>query len=273
MNPIAEKYIRKSALPTIFCPGCGHGTVLNTFLRLLDDLGLFANINLVSGIGCSSWTPVFIDADVIHSLHGRALAVATGLKLAQPTRDVFVFSGDGDCVGIGGNHFIHAARRNIDLTVLMLDNYIYGMTGGQVAPTTPLGARTQTSPWGNPEPPLDACALAVSCGAAYVARTTTARPDHLYKMIKEGYLHKGFSFIHVLSQCPTQAGRYIHGSSSGAEMVRMLKNNSIPKAKAEKMTPEELAGKFIIGRLHQDDGRPEFTETVHRMIKSASSKK
>ena len=165
MQPLAEKYLRKSALPTIFCPGCGHGTVLNAFLRVIDDMGIIDDLSLVGGIGCSSWTPVFINTDVMHTLHGRAIAVATGLKLANPGRHVVAFTGDGDCIGIGGNHFLHGARRNIDMTVIMLDNHIYGMTGGQVAPTTPFQATTQTSPYGNPEPPIDACAVAKSCAA------------------------------------------------------------------------------------------------------------
>ena len=262
-----EKYVRKRALPTIFCPGCGHGTVLNGFLRVIDDLDALGNINLVSGIGCSSWVPVFIEADVLHSLHGRALAMATGLKLAQPKRDVVVFSGDGDCLGIGGNHFIHAARRNIDLTVLMLDNFIYGMTGGQVAPTTPLGASTQTSPFGNPEPPLNACKLAVCAGATFVARTTSARPDHLMRMIRQGFLHKGFSFIHIYSQCPTQAGRYIFGTGRAGDMVRWLRKTSVTRARAERMTPEELEGSFEIGVLHQETGTPELSEKIHGLIK------
>ena len=163
MHPIAEKYLRKSALPFIFCPGCGHGTVLNAFLRVVDELDIIDDLSLVGGIGCSSWAPVFVNTDVLHTLHGRALAMATGLKLVNPDRKVVVFTGDGDCMGIGGNHFLHAARRNIDLTVIMLDNGIYGMTGGQMAPTTPSDAKTQTSPYGNPEPPIDACSLAGRC--------------------------------------------------------------------------------------------------------------
>ena len=166
MHPIAEKYIRKSALPTIFCPGCGHGTVLNAFLRTIDNLDIFDRLGLVSGIGCSSWTPVFVNTDVLHTLHGRAIAFATGLKISNPKLEVVVFSGDGDCVGIGGNHLIHGARRNIDMTILMLDNAIYGMTGGQVSPTTPTNAKSQTTPYGNPEPEFDICALVTSAGAS-----------------------------------------------------------------------------------------------------------
>ena len=257
--------MRKSALPTIFCPGCGHGTLLNVFIRVMDDLRLGDRLGLVSGIGCSSWTPVFIEADVLHTLHGRAIAVATGLKLANPCLDVVVFTGDGDCLGIGGNHFIHGARRNIDLTVIMLDNNIYGMTGGQTAPTTPLGAATPTSPHGNPEPPFDACALAVSAGASHVARYTTAHPRGLFKAIKAGIMHKGFSFIHVLSQCPTQAGRYIHGLHSPNGHFNLLKQNAVTLKKAGTMSPEELEGRHVIGTLHHRMDRPELTDQVFAM--------
>ena len=266
MHPIAEKYLRKSSLPFIFCPGCGHGTVLNAFLRAVDELGIMADLSLVGGIGCSSWAPVFVNTDVLHTLHGRAIAMATGLKLANPKRHVVVFTGDGDCMGIGGNHFLHGARRNIDMTVIMLDNGIYGMTGGQVAPTTPYEARTQTSPYGNPEPPIDASAVAISCGATYVARWTSAHPRGLIRSIKEGIAHKGFSFIHTLSQCPTQAGRYMYGTGKPADLLRMIKKNAVTATKAAKMSQEELAGKTVVGKLHEDNHRPELTDTIYAMM-------
>ncbi len=266
MHPIAEKYLRKSALPFIFCPGCGHGTVLNAFLRVVDELNIMDDLSLVGGIGCSSWTPVFINTDVLHTLHGRALAMATGLKLANPQRNVVVFTGDGDCMGIGGNHFLHAARRNIDLTVIMLDNGIYGMTGGQVAPTTPSDAKTQTSPYGNPEPPIDSCSVAIASGATYVARWTTAHPKGLMRAIKEAMQHKGFSFIDAISQCPTQAGRYVYGTGNPADLLRMIKKNAVTKAKAEKMSPEALIGKTIVGRLHEAHDQPELTERIYSMM-------
>jgi len=266
MHPIAEKYLRKSSLPFIFCPGCGHGTVLNAFLRAVDELDIMDDLALVGGIGCSSWMPVFVNTDVLHTLHGRAIAVATGLKLASPKRHVVVFTGDGDCIGIGGNHFLHGARRNIDLTVIMLDNGIYGMTGGQVAPTTPLGAKTQTSPYGNPEPPIDAGAVAIACGATYVARWTSAHPTRLKRAIKEAIEHKGFSFIQAISQCPTQAGRYIYGTAKPADLFLHIKENSIRKTKAEKMSSEELKGKILVGTLHEDTGRPELTERIYALM-------
>jgi 2-oxoglutarate ferredoxin oxidoreductase subunit beta len=266
MHPIAEKYLRKSALPFIFCPGCGHGTVLNAFLRAVDRLGIMDTVSLVGGIGCSSWAPVFVNTDVLHMLHGRAIAAATGLKLADPDRHVVVFTGDGDCIGIGGNHFLHGARRNIDLTVIMLDNGIYGMTGGQMAPTTPREARTQTSPYGNPEPPLDVCDVAVSCGATYVARWTSAHPRGLVRAIREGIRHKGFSFIQAVSQCPTQAGRYMYGTDKPSDLFRQLKEQAVPKTKADKMSPEELKGKLIVGKLHEDNERPELSERMYAMM-------
>jgi 2-oxoglutarate ferredoxin oxidoreductase subunit beta len=267
MHPIAEEYLRKSALPTIFCPGCGHGTVLNAFIRVVDTLDIIDDLSLVGGIGCSSWVPVFVNADTIHTLHGRAIAVATGLKLANPARTTVVFSGDGDCIGIGGNHFIHACRRNIDITVVMLDNHIYGMTGGQLAPTTPFHSHTQTSPHGNPEFPFDACKVAIAAGATYVARWTCAHPRELAKAIREGIMHKGFSFIQAVSQCPTQAGRYIYGIGDPAEMVNMLRQKSVRFSAAEKMSPEELEGKVTVGKLYEEKGKPELSESIYAMMK------
>lgn len=271
MHPLGEKYLRKSALPTIFCPGCGHGTVLNAFLRVIDNLDCLDRLGLVSGIGCSAWVPVFVNTDVIHTLHGRALAVATGMKMANPKLSVVVFSGDGDCVGIGGNHLIHAARRNIDMTVIMLDNAIYGMTGGQVAPTTPSDARTQTTPYGNPEPSFDVCGLVKGAGATYIARYTTAQPRALIAGIEAAMQHKGFSFVQVISQCPTQAGRYIYSMTQPAEYLRMIKGRSVTLKAAEKLSPEQLEGKIVTGVLHSCEGRPEFVENLERVRRAATA--
>ena len=264
MHPIAEQYIRKSALPTIFCPGCGHGTVLNSFLRAIDQLDIFDTLGLVSGIGCSSWTPVFVDTDVMHTVHGRALAFATGLKISNPKLDVIVFSGDGDCVGIGGNHLIHAARRNVNMTVFMLDNNIYGMTGGQVSPTTPTGAKSQTTPFGNPEPPFDVCSLVTSAGATHVARYTTAQPRMLLQGLKTAITHKGFSFVHIISQCPTQTGRYVYGMTKADEYIRMVKEQSITVKAASKRSKKELEDKIITGVLYETKDKPEFVEAMLR---------
>ncbi|MBI5967418.1 MAG: 2-oxoacid:ferredoxin oxidoreductase subunit beta [Deltaproteobacteria bacterium] len=263
MNPLAEKYLRKAALPLIFCAGCGDGTVLNVFLRAIEEMGIFDELALVGGIGCSGWLPTYLRTDVLHVLHGRAIPFASGLKLTDPRRKVVVFTGDGDCVGIGGNHFIHGARRNIDLTVIMMNNGIYGMTGGQMAPTTPLQGRTQTSPYGNIEFPFDVCDLARAAGATYVARWTTAHPKQLLQAIIEGISHSGFSFIEVLSQCPTQAGRYIEGTSDPGELLALFKKRAIPVDQAKNMPPSDLEGKIIVGKLHHSLGKKEFSKALY----------
>jgi 2-oxoglutarate ferredoxin oxidoreductase subunit beta len=263
MHPLAEKYLRPSSLPLIFCPGCGDGTVLNVFLRVVDEMGIFEDLALVGGIGCSGWLPTYLKSDVLHVLHGRAIPFASGLKLTDPRRKVVVFTGDGDCVGIGGNHFIHGARRNIDLTVIMINNGIYGMTGGQVAPTTPVDGRTQTSPFGSVEHPFDVCELAKAAGATYVARWTAAHPRPLLKAIREGVEHRGFSFIEVVCQCPTQAGRYMEGTSKPGELLEILRKRAIPVEQAKEAGPEDLKGRFIVGKLHQVAGKKELSQAIY----------
>jgi len=247
MHPLGEKYLRKSALPTLFCPGCGDGTILNAMIRVMDKKGGAGSFAFVSGIGCSSWIPVMINADVLHTLHGRALAVATGLKLAMPEKHIVVFTGDGDCMGIGGNHLIHAARRNLDITVVMINNYIYGMTGGQTSPTTPEGSRTKTAPYGSNESPFDAAALVTGAGAGFVARETAAHPRRLEKTLTQALEYKGFSFLEVMTQCPTQAGRNIFGNGAPEFIFGELKRRAITKADAA-----VEAGCFRVGVLHKD---------------------
>jgi len=266
MHPLAEKYLRKSALPLFFCQGCGDGTIVAALMRTIDELDIRDEIAFASGIGCCAWIPVFVDADVLHSMHGRAIPIATALKLTDPKRKVMVFAGDGDCMGIGGNHLIHAARRNVDITVVMVNNAIYGMTGGQTAPTTPHRATTKTTPVGNAEHPFNACDVAIAAGATYVARWTTAHPVQITRAFKEAINHKGFAFVEVLSQCPTQTGRLIYGTGDPVENFRLLKNSAVTKAKAEKMTPDELLGKVIVGKLHQVEGRSELTDSVYALM-------
>jgi 2-oxoglutarate ferredoxin oxidoreductase subunit beta len=203
-----EKYLRKGMLPTIFCNGCGHGASLDYVFRAIEELGLdLDQMAFASGIGCSSRIPGYINADGLHTTHGRAIAFATGIKAANPDLNVVVFSGDGDGTGIGGNHFIHAARRNIDLTVILLNNFIYGMTGGQLAPTAPKGSISTTSPYGNIEGAFNICELAQALGAAYVARWPIFHPYQPIKSIKEGLQNRGFSLIELMSPCPTAYGR------------------------------------------------------------------
>lgn len=257
MHPLGEKYLRKSSLPTLFCPGCGDGTILNAMIRVIDKMGGTGNFLFVSGIGCSGWIPVFINADCIHTLHGRAIAVATGLKMAQPGKHVIVFTGDGDCLGIGGNHFIHAARRNLDVTVVMVNNYIYGMTGGQVAPTTPEKVVTKTTPYGNVEPPFDACGLAKAAGATFIARHTAALPRMITNNLAKAIQHKGFSFVEIMTQCPTQAGRIIYGAGEPSFLFKELKSRAVVAKNAELK-----ANQFRIGVLHDDSSRPAYAPIV-----------
>ncbi|EEB73084.1 2-oxoacid:ferredoxin oxidoreductase subunit beta [Thermococcus sp. AM4] len=260
------KYLRKEALPTALCPGCGGGTVLNAFANAVDQLKLDPrDLVVVSGIGCSAWiaSPYFL-ADTLHTTHGRAIAFATGVKVGLPDKKVVVISGDGDLASIGGNHLLHAARRNIDITVILVNNFIYGMTGGQVAPTTPFGAKTTTTPYRNIEHPLQISETIAAAGASYVARWTTAHVYQLIESIKKALTVKGFSLVEVISQCPVQFGRR-NRMKEPAEMLRWFLKNSVPISKARKMSPEELEGKFVIGEFVNRQ-RPEFTEELNKLI-------
>ena len=258
MNPLAEKYLRKSALPSIFCPGCGDGTVLSAMLRVIEKTGGIEQYVFVSGIGCSGWIAPLLNTDVIHTTHGRAIPVATGLALSLPEKKIVVVSGDGDCAGIGGNHLIHGARRNVNITVVMINNYIYGMTGGQASPTTPAGGRTKTSPYGNAERPLDISAVAQAAGASFVARETAVTPLRLEKALSQAVAHPGFSFVEVMAQCPTQAGRNLFGDGQPKTLYHALKKAAVSKKDA----PLE-PGQFRVGILHEDASQPYTPPSVH----------
>ncbi len=258
-------YLRRERMPTIFCAGCGNGIVINTFFNAMEMAELnLDNITMVSGIGCSSRIPGYIKCDSLHTTHGRPIAFATGVKLANPEMDVVVFSGDGDAAAIGGNHLIHGARRNINLTVICINNSIYGMTGGQISPTSPKGSFGSTAPYGALETPFDLAELVSAAGATYVARWTTAHPLQLSNAIKKGLQNKGFSFIEVVSQCPTYFGRK-NKMRSPVDMMKWMKEQSIVKRKADKMTEEELEGKLIVGDF-ADRSRPEFSESLCELV-------
>jgi 2-oxoglutarate ferredoxin oxidoreductase subunit beta len=264
----SRRYMRDLKLP--FCPGCGLFSLSDTFLRAVYELG---NENLdkfcfASGIGCSSWIPSpYFLADSIHTLHGRSIPVATSIKLVRPNLNVVVFGGDGDIVGIGLSHFIHAARRNTDILVIMGNNMVYGMTGGQVAPTTPFKTRTTTTPYGSFEHPLDAAKLAVAAGAAYSARWTTAHPTELKESIKKALQLQGFRFIEAVTQCPTAYGRRA-GFKDIGETLRCFKENAVPAEKAEKMNDEELEKKIVVGEFVYRK-RPTLVETVYSVLEEA----
>ncbi len=266
-----RKYLRDLKLP--FCLGCGIFTVMNTFLRAVHELGHenLSKFVFCSGIGCSAWipSPYFI-ADSIHTTHGRSIPVATGIKLLRPDLNVVVFGGDGDIVGIGISHFIHAARRNLDVLVVMVNNMIYGMTGGQVAPTTPFKTKTTTTPYGSFEQPLDAARLAVTAGACYSARWTTAQSNELKESIKKAIKMQGFRFIEVVSQCPTSFGRRA-GFKNAGEMIKWFKENAISIEQAERMAEEELAQKIVVGEFIRRK-RLTLHETVYEIIRREEGK-
>jgi len=275
MNPThpLHKYMRPSAIRTANCPGCGNGILTQSILRAIDEEGIsMDDFVFVSGIGCAAWipSPLFL-ADTLHTTHGRPIAFATGVKLAAPDRRVMVISGDGDLLAIGGNHFIHAARRNIDMTVICVNNGIYGMTGGQVAPTTPIGLRTMTSPYGNIENDFDISGLAAAAGATFVARWTVYQMRQITKSVRKALNRTGFSFIEVISHCPVQFGKKT-GMGSSTQMLDWLKECSVPKEKAAGMSPEELTGKITIGEF-VDIRKPVLNEELARLRREAQGGK
>jgi 2-oxoglutarate ferredoxin oxidoreductase subunit beta len=250
MSQHLNKYLRPEVFPTPFCAGCGHGILIGAILRAIDEVELdFNKIVFVSGIGCAAWIPSpHFAADTLHTLHGRPVAYATGVKSFNPELKVMVISGDGDLDAIGGNHLIHAARRNIEMIVICANNSIYGMTGGQVSPTTPHNAKTMTTAKGNPEQPFDLCRLTKACGANFVARYTVFHTRPLINTIKKALTNKGFSFIDVVSPCPTQFGRR-NQKPALYDMMNDLKNLSIRYDTAKKMSKQELENKIVIGEF------------------------
>jgi len=267
-HPLA-KYIRPSAKTTANCPGCGNGILTQSILRAIEELGLtLDDFVFVSGIGCAAWipSPSFF-ADVLHTTHGRPIAFGIGVKAALPHKRVMVISGDGDLTAIGGNHLIHAARRNIAMTVFCVNNGIYGMTGGQVAPTTPLGLTTVTTPFGNVENPFDICELVKGAGASFVARWTTYHPRRIVKAAKKAIQKKGFAFVEVLSQCPVEFGRKT-GMGTAVQMLEWYKKQSVSATRAKDMSPEELRDKIVVGEL-VDIEKPELMETLAAMRERA----
>ncbi len=268
-RPSTYAYLRHTKkFPNVWCSGCGIGIVMGALIRAVDRMGLSKDeVALISGIGCTGRMPVYLDFNTMHTTHGRALAFATGLKLAQPQMKVIVIMGDGDALAIGGNHFIHAARRNIDLTAVVVNNSIYGMTGGQSSPTTPLDSRTTTAPYGNIEQPMPICELGVAAGASFVARSTVYHAVELDRFIEQAMLKVGFSLVEVASYCHTTFGR-INKLGSAVDMMRQLKENSLTQAAAEKLPPEERAGKIVRGVLCNVD-KPEYIALYDEVIRRA----
>ncbi len=250
ITKLIHKYLRHDKkFPHVWCPGCGIGIMLGALIRAIDRIGYEKDeIVLVSGIGCSGRLPVYVDFNTLHTTHGRALTFATGIKLAKPSLKVIVIMGDGDAVAIGGNHFIHAARRNIDLTTLILNNNIYGMTGGQSSPTTPYGMRSTTTVYSNIEQSFNISELAVTAGAAFVGRGTVYHARLLDQLMEKAFLKQGFSVVEVIAHCHTQYGRQ-NRLGTAVEMMEKQRDQSVTVEKAAKMKPEELKDKIVIGVL------------------------
>lgn len=268
-----HKYLRHDKkFPHVWCPGCSNGIVLGATIRAISELGYKKdNIAMVSGIGCSSRMPVYVDFNTLHSLHGRAIAFATGVKMFKPEMKVIVVTGDGDATAIGGNHFIHAARRNIDLTVILINNYIYGMTGGQFSPTTPLGDFATTTPYGSIDRTFDICQLAIGAGATFVARTSAFHVQEAMTYISKALEHKGFSLVEIVSSCPVIYGR-LNKKGSPAQMLEWMKNNVISEKKYNELSEAEKVGKISRG-IFVEKIFPEYTELYQNMVDSLTNRK
>ncbi len=264
-SQLVNAYFRRDRLPHIWCPGCGNGIVVRAVVQAVSNLKLDKDrICLVAGIGCSSRAAGYLDFNTIHTTHGRALAFATGVKLANPELDVLVIAGDGDAAAIGGNHLIHAARRNINITTVIFNNSIYGMTGGQYSPETPRGEFGTTAPYGNIDEPFDIGKLVDAAGATYVARGTVYHAKQLARLIENGIRNKGFSLIEAISICPTYYGRK-NRKGNAVDMLRYQRDNAVNVGIAGKMTPEQLQGKIITGVL-KNTKRREYTEEYQKIL-------
>jgi 2-oxoglutarate/2-oxoacid ferredoxin oxidoreductase subunit beta len=266
-SAVVEKYMRVNRLAHIWCPGCGIGMVINGAIRAIEKVGLDQNRTvIVSGIGCSGRSPGYMNFDTIHTTHGRALAFATGMKLARPELNVIVIMGDGDCAAIGGNHFIHAARRNIDVTALVINNQIYGMTGGQYSPTTPVDAVATTAPYGDAEPGFDLCGLAQAAGATFVGRAAPVRMPELINTMAKALQHRGFSFVEAISQCPIYFGR-MNKEGGPVQMLMKQKEMTVPIRTAQQK-PEAAKGKIVTGVLFQTE-RPAYEDLYNAVRQRA----
>jgi|UniRef100_A0A7V3PU72 2-oxoglutarate ferredoxin oxidoreductase subunit beta len=264
-----DELLRVDRIPHIWCSTCGLGIVLNSFLNAVRESGITrSDIVVVSGIGCTGRAAGYVNLDSFHTTHGRALPFATGLKLGNPKLKVVVFSGDGDLVAIGGNHLIHTARRNMDMTVICVNNFNYAMTGGQFGPTTPPKAKLTTAPFGSYEHPFNLPFLVESCGATYVARWTVLHVRQLTDSIREALVHPGFSFVEVISPCPTVYGRR-NQLGSGLDIVKYYRDKSVVKNNID--TREcgiELGGEIVVGKFVQRR-KPTYLETMNEYLRQS----
>jgi 2-oxoglutarate ferredoxin oxidoreductase subunit beta len=262
-----KDYLRERFFPHLWCPGCGHGTVLNGLLQAIEKLGLSRNeIVMVSGIGCSSRITGYVDFHTLHTIHGRALAFATGVKMARPELNLIVPMGDGDALAIGGNHFIHAARRNIDITAIVMNNRIYGMTGGQYSPLSGENIRATTAPYLTIDPSFNVVELAKAAGATFVARTTTYHIQQMTDIIRQAVLHEGFSVVEILSQCPTYFGRK-NKAGDAADMIQYFKKNTTAMGSKAKKENPDLLERGIFVQKEMPEYCSEYDKVVQKALK------
>lgn len=267
-----DEYLRTDKMPTLWCWGCGDGVILKSVIRAIEKLGWnMDDVCVVSGIGCSGRFSSYINCNTVHTTHGRTLAYATGIKLANPDKKVIVVGGDGDGLAIGGNHTIHASRRNIDLNYIIINNFIYGLTNSQTSPTTPQGMWTVTMSRGNIDPTFDACKLVEAAGASFVARETMLDPKKLERTLVKAFEHKGFSFVEVFSNCHVNLGRKNKMATAMANL-EWIDSISMAKAKFEKLEPEEQKGIFPTGILKHDTEAVEYSEAYEKVKEAHKNK-
>jgi 2-oxoglutarate ferredoxin oxidoreductase subunit beta len=260
-----KDFLRERFMPHIWCPGCGHGIVMNNLVRAIENLGLKKNdIVMVTGIGCSARISGYLDFHSLHTIHGRALAFATGVKLSRPELTIIVPMGDGDALAIGGNHFIHAARRNIDMTAIIMNNSIYGMTGGQFSPLSGYGKTATTAPFGNIQEAFDIVQLAKGVGTSFVARSTTYHVSSLTEILEKAILHKGFSVVEILSQCPTYFGRK-NRMGDAVDMLQYFKAHTVPVGSKKKKEDQTLIERGIF----MEESRPEYCDEYEKIVRKA----
>ncbi|CAH2213727.1 2-oxoacid:ferredoxin oxidoreductase subunit beta [Tepidibacter aestuarii] len=264
-SKIIKNNFRVDRLPHIWCPGCGHGILMRSIAVAIEELNLDKDkVCIVSGIGCSSRAAGYMDFNTLHTTHGRAIAFATGLKVSNPDLKVIVISGDGDASAIGGNHLIHACRRNIDITTIIFNNNIYGMTGGQYSPTTPNKEKGTTAPYGNIDKAFDICELASGAGATYVARSTVYHVKKMIEYVKKGIDHKGFSLVEGVSVCPTYYGRK-NKKGSAVDLIKGMKDKFIDISAKDKLNKDDIENKIFMGEF-KDVHEPEYIEEYFKII-------
>jgi len=268
-----DKYLRTDKMPTLWCWGCGDGVILKAFIRAIDKLGWKKDdIALVSGIGCSGRFSSYVDVNTVHTTHGRTIAFATGIKLANPDKHVVCVAGDGDGLAIGGNHTIHGARRNIDITMILIQNFIYGLTNSQTSPTTPRGFWTVTQKVGNIDPTFDGCKLVEAAGASFVARETVTQPRKLEKVLVKALEHNGFSYVEAVSNCHINLGRKNKMGSAMANL-EWIDSITMPKKKWDALPEEEKQNYLPTGILKQDTEAPEYCNMYEEVKKAHQGKR